>query len=79
MFTSAGNKKLVEVFQKERPVMHLDSSLKLGTFLTPARPSEISERNWSTNAEVIFDIPFMMLSQADSMNKNPGSPLDSIS
>ena len=43
---------------------------------TPPKPSEISEK---IGAHGIFDIPFTIQSHAESMKKNPGSPLGSTS
>ena len=47
--------------------------------ITPPRPSEISEKKLEHIGKVIFDIPFMMRRHAESMKKNPGSPLGSTS
>ena len=48
---------------------------KLSIILTTLpRPSEISEKNWSTQVgKVIFDIPFMIQSHAESMKKILGA------
>ena len=37
--------------------------------LTPPRPSEISEKNWSRKAKPFFDITFMIRSHVESMNQ----------
>ena len=41
--------------------------------------SEISEKKCEHIGKVIFDIPLMIGSYAESMKKNPGSPLGSTS
>ena len=48
------------------------------TLHTLPRLSEISEKIWSTYlGKVIFDIPFLIQSHAESMKKNPVSHLGS--